>query len=563
MPCADIISFVDSSPSLAALISYCIKSQNLKLGRLIHSHLIKTGLVLNVFLTNRLITVYTKCNSLVGARKAFEDLPIKNIHSWNTMLSAYSQMGCFDKAHNMLDEIPEPNLVSYNSLISSLTHSGFYRESLRVFRRMQKEYSYLVMDEFTLVGVVGSCACLSALELLRQIHGVAVVIGVTFNVTVCNAMIDAYGKCAAPDVSFLIFNRMVGRSVVSWTSMVVAYTRASRLADACQIFNQMPNKNTVSWTALIAGFAQNGCGGEAVDLFVQMQEENVQPNAFTYVSVLSACADLALLDKGKELHGHLIRSNYVSDTFNVFIFNALIDMYCKCGDMKSAVRLFDRMPEKDVVSWNSLITGFAQNGNGDESLVLFQKMIDIGTKPNHVTFLGVLSGCNHAGLVNKGFQILHSMEKDYAMVPRSEHYAILVDLLGRKNRLEEAVELIERFPDRFNQIGMWGALLGASRMHGNLKLASRAHDALLELESQNAARHVMLSNIYSAAGKWDDARQVRELMEMKGLAKEAAYSRIELRGTLHDFGSKDKLHCKMEEIYELLNKLTDQMKETN
>ncbi|CAL5353078.1 unnamed protein product [Camellia sinensis] len=263
----------------------------------------------------------------------------------------------------------------------------------------------------------------------------------------------------------------------------------------------MPTKNTVSWSALISGFAQNGCGDEALDLFVHMQEEGIfLPNAFTYVSVLSACTNLALLDRGKQPHGHIIRI-INGEEFNVFLFNALIDMYCKCGDMKSTRTLFEGMPERDIVSWNSLITGFAQNGNGDESLNVFKRMTEAGIKPYHATFLGELSVCSHASLLHKGLQILDSVVKDCDVTPRSDHYTIVIDLLGRKNRLKKAIELIDRTPNynELNCVGMWGALLGVCRIHGNLELACRASAALFELEPQNATRHIMLSTIYDVA----------------------------------------------------------------
>ncbi|KAK2632550.1 hypothetical protein EUGRSUZ_L01410 [Eucalyptus grandis] len=541
--------FSDIVPTIhhyVSLLARCVAKKHLKLGMTVHSHLIKTALASDSFVVNHLIGMYSRCSSIRSAHKAFDDLDTKNSHSWNTIISAYARIGDFKKALVLFDEMPQRALVSYNSLISGLSRHGFYVESLSVFMHMQKEYDCLFMDEFTFVGVVGACARLGAFKFLSQVHGVAIIMGLEFTKITYNSLIDAYGKCGGVDICRALFEVMPEKDIVLWTSMVVAYTRAQNFDDACAIFNSMPAKNPISWTALISGLVQNGRGDEALDLFVQMHGEGIQPT---------------LAERGKQIHGCIVRTCFNGDLGNIFIWNALIDMYCKCGDMRSAKILFLRMLKRDIGSSNSMITGFAQNGLGHESLVFLRTMLETNARPNHVMFLGALSACSHTGLDIEALQVFNAMEKVYSLQPRIDHHAILVDLLGRKNRLEEAIELIDSVSNKSNHVGMWGAILGACKVRGNLVISRKAVDALLNLEPRNAARYVMLSRVYAATNGWDDSCRVRKKMEERDLTKDVACSWIEVKKEMHKFPAKDQFHHWIGDLYEVLKKLAYHMKE--
>ncbi|CAK9865911.1 unnamed protein product [Sphagnum jensenii] len=335
------------------------------------------------------------------------------------------------------------------------------------------------------------------------------------------------------------------------------YANTGSVIDTHRVFDKLPQKDVVSWNTMIVGYAKHGYGEEAFRLFHQMQQEGFKPDTVTCTSTLKACTGPRALEWGKHVHSHIMKAGYNVD---VRIGNALIDMYAKCGSLEAACQVFDVMPERDVISWTAMIVGLAQHGCGEEALQVFEQMRVEGVEPNAVTFVGVLSACSHAGLVEEAYGYFSSMCHQNGISPVGEHYGCMVDLLGRGGHLKEAEDLIKKMPVEADAT-IWGSLLGACRTHGNVELAECAAENCLQLEPKDAAVYVLLSHIYAAAGMWGSVTKVRNTMKERGIQKEPGRCWIEVENKIHTFVAEDRTHPQTEEIYAELDKLTGQMKE--
>eukprot|EP01018_Ginkgo_biloba_P036306 Gb_38750 [translate_table: standard] len=512
------------SNSYDHLLQGCVRTKALAEGKRVHSHMIRTGYNLSVFQGNRLVDMYIKCGSLGNARQVFDKMSMRDISSWNTIVTGYVKFGSLESARHLFDKMPERDGVSWNGMIAGYAQNGHLEAALRLFCQMQCEG--IRPDQFTFCSVLCACANLPVLEQGKQVHTQIIKTDFESNVFVGSALIDMYAKCGSIYV-------------------------------ARHVFDNMPERNVVSWNAMVAGYSQQWRGEEAVNVFCQMRLAGMKPNQFSFGSVLNACSSLAALEQGKHVHADIIKSGFES---NVFVGSALIDMYAKCGCIEDARRVFDKMPQRNLVSWTTLITGYAQNGHGNDVLQLFEEMVRIGLKPDHITFIGVLSACSHAGLIDEGLLYFDSMVRDHCIKPRPDHYACMIDLLGRAGRLDEAEVFINNMPFEPDAV-VWGALLSACRIHGNMELGKRAAECLSKLEPLNAASYVLLSNIYSAAGRWDDAAKMRKMMKDMGVKKNPGCSWIKVKNKLHVFAVEDRSHPETEEIYATLGRLDLQIKE--
>ncbi|XP_057826026.2 pentatricopeptide repeat-containing protein At2g22070 [Cryptomeria japonica] len=516
------------SPSIkdyAHIVEQCIDTKDLRLGKLLHSRMLATGFNPEILLWNRLISFYLKCRSFEDARQVFDKMPQRNTCSWNVMISGCTKSGRIVDAHELFDKMGERDAISWNAMISGYAQNGYSRQSLKLFGDMQ--HRGVKANEFSFASALSSCGDLSAAQEGKQVHAYIVKTGFEFNSILLNAMVDMYSKCR-------------------------------NMESARQLFDNIRERDVISWTAMIAGYAQSGYGEEALKLFCRMRSQAMRPDAVVFSIVLSASANLAALGHGKQVHGYIVRSGTESD---VFVASALVNMYAKCGSTMDASKVFGGMNERNVVSWNTMISGYAQNGHPKEALQLYEQMIQAGTKPNYVTFIGVLSACSHAGLVGEGCFYFNSMICDHCIPPRTDHYACMVDLYGRVGRLKEAEELINNMPFETDAV-VWGALLGACRIHGNSELGRHAAEQLFRFEPKRAGPYKLLSNIYASAGRWDDVAKVRNEMKEKGVQKEPGYSWIEAGNKVHTFVREDRTHPQTEEIYTKLEELSGKMKAT-
>ena len=377
---------------------------------------------------------------------------------------------------------------------------------------------------FNSVTVLSLLRCLSSPYNLHALLVRSGYAGVACDVSIANCVLSCYAKCG--DVKL-----------------------------ARRVFDEMPDsdRDLISYNAMVSCYAQNGLADRVLELYFEIQSSGrVTPDAVTLVGVLSACANLGARDIGCEVERSISRNPDFSS--NIFLKNALINMHARCGDLTKASATFNGMQEKTLVSWTAIIASYGAHGHGRTALELFEQMLAAGIRPDGVVMVSVLSACSHSGLADNGLEYFSKMEKDFGIQRGPEHYACVVDLLGRAGRLEEAWELIRSMPVAPDG-GVWGALLGACKIHKNVELGRLAFDHLVELEPTNVGYYVLLSGMYLDAGRLDDVASVRMMMRKRGLKKEPGYSYVEFEGRVHLFMADDHSHPLAKSIYQMINKL--------
>ena len=390
----------------------------------------------------------------------------------------------------------------------------------------------------------------------KALHCQAIKFGFDSDLYVRTGLVDVYARAGDVWSAQHLFDTMPEKSLVSLTAMLTCFAKHGKLDEARVLFDGMRKRDVVCWNVMIDGYTQHGMPNEALFLFRKMLRARVKPNEVTVLSLLSACGQLGALESGKWLHTYMANNGI---RINVHVGTALIDMYCRCGSVEDARLVFDRIQDKDVVAWNSMIIGYAIHGFSQDALELFNGMRKIGYQPTDITFIGILSACAHAGWVSEGLEFFRSMKDEYGIKPKIEHYGCMVNLLSRAGHLEEAYELIKNMKIDPDPV-LWGTLLGACRLHDNAALGEEIAEFLVRHDLANSGTYILLSNIYAAAGNWEGVARVRTLMKESGIQKEPGCSSIEVNNKVHEFLAGDKKHPKSKEIYVMLEEINGWLK---
>jgi len=548
----------------SVVLKSCAETRDLLQATLTHCHVTKS-LPPDSFLLTSLVDAYAKCAQLSHARRAFDEIPHRDVVSWTSMIVAYVQNDCA-------------------------------REGLTLFNRMQEAFVH--GNEFTMGSVVNACTSLGWLHQGKWVHGFVIKNGILVNSYLTTSLLNFYVKCGSVRDARAVFDESFSSSdhhqdLVSWTAMIVGYTQRGYPGLAIELFKNekwavlLPNsvtvssllsacgqlrssamgkllhclvvkcgledpparnalvdmyakcglvsdarnvfesidKDVVSWNSIISGCAQSGEECEALELFKRMRLELFSPDAVTVVGVLSACASLGALQLGCSVHALSLKDGLVLSS--IYVGTALLNFYAKCGDAKAARMVFDSMGEKNVVTWGAMIGGYGMQGDGNGSLVLFRDMLKEEFELNEAVFTTILAACSHSGMVGEGSRLFNLMCGELNFVPSMKHYACMVDMLARAGNLEEAFHFIERMPLE-PSVSVFGAFLHGCGLHSRFEMGEVAIKRMLELHPDEASYYVLVSNLYASDGRWGMVRQVRETIKQRGLNKVPGSSSVEM-----------------------------------
>ncbi|KAL3536304.1 hypothetical protein ACH5RR_004765 [Cinchona calisaya] len=580
--------------TFGSIIKACSDLNAVMLGKQLHAHVIKSEQSSHLIAQNALIAMYTKFGLINDAQDVFSRIESRDLISWSSMIAGFSQLGyelealyCFKEmlqqntyqpnefvfgsvfsacgrliqpeygrqmhgvsikfgfgrdaysgcaltdmygrcgflgdSETAFSQIEKPDIVSWNAIIAGFAYGGDSNKAMSIFSQMRN--LALKPDDVTIRSLL--CSFTSPLSLFqgKHIHSYIIKSGLDLDVPVCNTLLSMYANCSCVPEAYKIFNEI------------------------------QRNADLVSWNAILSACMQHDQAGKVFSLLNLMLLSPNKPDQVTIVNVLVSCGKVTSLEMGDQIHCYTLKTALKQD---LAVTNGLVDMYVKCGSLKKAQTLFDCMEKPDVISWSSLIVGYAQFGYGEQALKLFTRMRNSGVKPNQVTFVGVLTACSHVGLVEEGWHLFDNMEVQHGIAPTREHCSCVVDLLARSGCINEAEAFINQMafdPD----IVVWKTLLAACKTHKNVEVGKRAAENILRIDPFNSTAHVLLSSIYASTGSWKDFATLRNLMKQKGVKKVPGQSWIEVRDKVHVFSAEDGLHPERGKIYIMLEEMFLQM----
>ncbi|KAI3760304.1 hypothetical protein L1987_50697 [Smallanthus sonchifolius] len=465
-----------STFAVASALKACARLGNRKGGIMIHGQVHRYGFCGDVYVETALVGVYVKLGDMETARKVFDEMSERNVVSWNSMMDGYLRSGSLSMAEVFFNGMPDKDVVSWNSMVSGYLRTGDMEKALRLFQEMPER-----------------------------------------NQTSWNAMISGYVECGKLDLARSFYNSMPQRNTISCITMIAGYSKCGDIVSARELFDEMGKKDHLLYNAMITCYTKNSRPKEALQLFDEMLQPNVnvQPDKMTLATVISACSQLGDLSFGSWIYK--LYMNQMGITMDDHLCTALIDLYAKCGSIDEAFKLFHKLHKKDVVAYTAMILGCGINGKEQIAIKLFDEMMESKIRPNLVTFSGLLTALSHVGMVEESYHCFNSMKR-YGLVPTPDHYSLMVEILGRAGRLEEAHNLIKSMPMQPHG-GVWGALLLACSTHNDVELGEIAAKHCFELEADCSGYGSLLANIYAGVGRWEDAKRLRKSIHEKGLVK--------------------------------------------
>ncbi|KAF9606370.1 hypothetical protein IFM89_025038 [Coptis chinensis] len=564
-------------------------------GRKIHSWVFKLGYCLDLFVASSLLHMYSRFGFVGDGRRVFDEMSVRDLGTWNAMISGFCQNGKAVEALDVFREMCMEGVKMDSMTVSSILPvcAPLNNLDMGMFAHVYVIKNGLEFDVYVSNALINMYAKFGMLALARSIFDQMMV----RDLVSWNSLIAAYEQNSdpiaalgyfvemkrngfQPDIlTFVSLASIVAQSgdaensksvhcciikldlirgdIFIGNAVVDMYSKLGNIDYAHRVFDGMDNKDVISWNTLITGYAQNGLASEAMEVYKTMREcEMIVPSQGTLVSILPAYSHVGALRQGMKVHGHTVKIGLLSD---IYVGTCLIDVYAKCGRLNDAMMLFKQVPRKSSVPWNAIISGHGIHGQGEKSLSLFGEMEEEGVKPDHVTFVSLLSACSHAGLIDQGQQCFKLMQEKYCIQPGLKHFGCIVDLLGRAGHLDMAYDFIKNMPVR-PDASVWGALLGACRIHGNVELGALASEHLFEVDVENVGYYVLLSNIYANVGRWEGVDKVRSLVNNRGLKKTPGWSSIEVNNRFGVFYTGNRSHPLSEEIYKELKVLMAKIK---